>query len=152
MRRIIAAISLLLAAQILQAETCDCSRDCAERVDPALGMQFEDREHRLWYEVRFWTGKCTKGLSWCFSGRDWYDVMSSVLERTPAAERDATCARLFDLGKRIGHEWARDNDIRRISTRDLKSWRRILLNKSTPPASAIQTTEQLTDERLGPTQ
>ena len=33
---------------------------------------------------------------------------------------------LFALGRRIGHEWARENDMRKISTEDIRRWYREL--------------------------
>ena len=90
---------------------------------PYDGLSFDDAKHRLWY-ARFWTGKCT-GLSFfsCFSGEPyWNETMRRLLAKAPAERRGALAARLLDLGRKIGHEWAKENDIRRISTDHIRAW------------------------------
>lgn len=146
---LVAAISAGAFADAAAEESaaCDCRRDCAERADPSVGLAFDHEEHRLWYGVRFWTGQCHASLSWCWSGQDWYDVMETVLDRVPVAEQAELCPRVFELGRVIGHEWARDNNVRRISTGDLDSWRGILLEGGDPVA-AVERVESLAGERL----
>jgi hypothetical protein len=90
---------------------------------PYEGLAFDDAKHRLWY-ARFWTGKCT-GLSFftCFSGKPyWNETVRSLLAAAPAERRAALAARLHQLGRRIGHEWAKENDIRKISTDHIRAW------------------------------
>lgn len=130
-----------------ESATCDCRRDCQERRDPSSGLAFDDEQHRLWYEVRFWQGECDDSLSWCFTGDDWYDLMEEVLERVPAAEQAKLCPRLWDLGRRIGHEWARDNDVRRIDTSDLEDWQEAISESGDLPATLTET-EALVADRL----
>jgi hypothetical protein len=36
--------------------------------------------------------------------------------------------RLWELGRLVGHEWARDNAIREIDSDDIKQWGETLLN------------------------
>jgi hypothetical protein len=115
--------------------TCDCQRDCQDRRDPAASLDFDNEEHRLWYELRFWQGACDDRLSWCFSGDDWYDLMSEVLERLSAAAQVEFCPRLWSLGQLIGHEWARDNAVRRIDTDDLEDWQEAILESDELPAT-----------------
>jgi len=127
---------------------CDCREDCAEAADPSAALSFDHREHRLWYQARFWRGECASGLSWCFPGKGWYETMAVLLARTPNAEQDGLCARLFDLGRRVGHEWAKDNDIRNIDTDDLGRWQAQLLNPAADPRDAVDAIEALADSRL----
>lgn len=142
-------MALVLAAGNPRAETpCDCAETCADAADPSEGLQFDDAAHRHWYAGRFWRGECHSSLFWCFRGDDWYDLTADLLSRAPEAEQPALCRSLFDLGRKIGHEWARDNDIRRISTDDLEAWQDILLNKQSRPEVAIAQTEAAVAERL----
>lgn len=57
----------------------------------------------------------------------WLTMTAQVIERLPPAEHDAIQARLFDLGGRIGAEWAKDNSVRLLSTRSAGVWRDALL-------------------------
>lgn len=142
-----AAIFTLIAWPAPAEIPCDCDSGCAERADPSAGFSFDDEEHRLWYQVRFWTGACHGDLFWCFSGSSWYDVMGEVLSQAPAGSDAGLCPRLFELGRAIGHEWARDNDIRLIHTDDLDAWRSILLDAE-DPEGAVGEVEKLTASRL----
>ncbi len=127
---------------------CDCTADCAERADPTANRTYDNEEHRLWYEARFWGGAC-RGKIWltCWSGPSWYEVMNDVLSQTQETDRPEMCQRLYRLGERMGYEWARDNDIRTIHTADLEAWQSVLLG-SDDPMRAISETEALVDDRL----
>ena len=90
---------------------------------PDERLAFDDANHRLWY-ARFWTGHCT-GLSFfvCRSGAPyWHETMRRLVAAAPAGRREALSARLFALGRRIGHEWAKENDVRKISTENIRAW------------------------------
>ena len=142
------AIALLISIQPALADLCNCQKDCVGRERPNAGLSYEDEEHRLWYEVRFWTGEC-KGEIWltCWSGPSWYDVIDKVLASGLPKDRPQMCARLFTLGVRMGHEWARDNAIRSIHTHDLDQWKTQLLD-SDDPIRAISELEALVESRL----
>lgn len=62
-------------------------------------------------------------------------------------ERMALCSRLFALGRAIGHEWARDNSVRRIDTRDLRNWTRMLTDAD-DIGKAVDTIEELMSREL----
>ena len=144
----LACVAVICSAQVALADLCNCQRDCEGRENPRAGLSFEDEKHRLWYEVRFWSGQC-KGEIWltCWSGPSWYDVMDKVLSNGAPADRPEICERMFTLGVRLGHEWARDNAIRSIHTGDLEAWRGELL-ESDEPLKAIDKLEMLVDARL----
>ena len=111
----------LFAIAVLAALPLDVRAQSADV--PYDGLAFDDAKHRLWY-ARFWTGKCT-GLSFfsCFSGQPyWNETMRRLVAAAPAERRGALAARLFELGRKIGHEWAKENDIRRISTDHIRAW------------------------------
>ena len=50
----------------------------------------------------------------------WVDISKDILSRTPAAEQPEQQKNLFQLGDKIGREWAKRNDSRRINTDMLK--------------------------------
>ena len=52
----------------------------------------------------------------------WVDISKDILSRTPAAEQPEQQKNLFQLGDKIGREWAKRNDSRRINTDMLKKW------------------------------
>lgn len=57
----------------------------------------------------------------------WLAMTEQVLQRVDEAERAVTRARLFELGGRIGAEWAKDNSVRKLTTRSAGVWRDALL-------------------------
>ena len=107
-------IAMLAAPAGARAETADVPYD---------GLTFNNAKHRLWY-ARFWTGHCT-GLSLfvCFSGKPyWNETMRRLVAAASPEQRPALTARLFELGRKIGYEWAKENDIRRINTDHIRAW------------------------------
>lgn len=125
-----------LAAAALVAALPQAAR--AEHLPvPYEGLAFDDAKHRLWY-ARFWTGHCT-GLSFfvCRSGAPyWHETMRRLVAAAAPERRAALTQRLFALGRRIGHEWAKENDIRKISTDNIRVWY-ALLEKATDGEAAV---------------
>ncbi len=113
------AAALVALPAVVRAQVADAV--------PYDGLQFEDIRHRRWY-ARFWTGRCTDlSLFVCFSGRPyWHETMRTLVAEAPPEKRTVIAARLFALGRRIGHEWAKENDVRKISTDDIRRWYRAL--------------------------
>lgn len=106
---------------------------------PYGGLAFDDAKHRLWY-ARFWTGHCT-GLSIfvCRSGTPyWHETMRRYAAAAPAGQRAALAARLFALGRRIGHEWAKENDVRKIGTDHIRAWHALLEKGSDGEAAIVR--------------
>lgn len=118
-KRVLSAVALLVTLAAARAE--------GPSPVPYEGLSFDDVQHRRWY-ARFWTGRCTDlSLFVCFSGRPyWHETMRTLVESATLDRREALTRRLFALGRRIGHEWARDNDLRKISTDDIRRWYREL--------------------------
>ncbi|MDP3748276.1 MAG: hypothetical protein Q8Q88_14645 [Phenylobacterium sp.] len=82
---------------------------------------FVDDLQPLWYR-RFWTGECQHLPRRCRPGRPyWNDVVRTLTDRAPAAQRSAIAARACALGRRIGFEWTRPSAKRRIDTRELQA-------------------------------
>ncbi len=77
-----------------------------------------EAEYLLWV-MRFYTGyRAVPG---------WLQMTEQVMQRLRPEERAVTSARLFELGARIGAEWAKDNSVRRLTTRSAGVWRDALL-------------------------
>ena len=116
-----ATICLMAAAAPATAQPVH-DRRCA----PTLNGQrvtFDHDTHARWYR-RFWTGDC-KGLLFCQRGSpNW----GEVLDRAEASGSSDQVTRTCRLGVRLGHEWARDNDIRRIDTDDLRQFSRQMID------------------------
>lgn len=97
---------------------------CPTDFDPYAKLSFQDDKQRRWYR-RFWTGDCDNlGFFTCLPGRPyWYDVLKRALaNKVPAGDLGRLTNRLWSLGRLIGYEWAKENDIRRIDTDDLQVW------------------------------
>ncbi len=85
----------------------------------AANKSVQDREDYLLWVVRFYQGyQLAPG---------WLDMMEQVNVRVPAEERVQVRAALFELGSIIGGEWAKDNGVRKVSTRSAAVWRDALL-------------------------
>ncbi len=52
----------------------------------------------------------------------WKDISKKVIEKTPEPQKLTIKMQLVALGVRMGCEWSKDNDIRKISTAMLKDW------------------------------
>ena len=87
------------------------------------GLAFDDAKHRGWY-VRFLTGSCSE-LRYvvCQSGNPhWGEITQRLLAMVPAQRRERFHVRLVLLGRSIGYEWAKENNIRRINNDHIQSW------------------------------
>ncbi len=107
-----------LCAMQARAETIALAGETC-RID---GQSFDDEEHALWYD-RFWTGSCS-GLwfSGCWPGDSWPDLVNGLAAKHGQEEAKDLVPRFCALGRAMGHEWARDNAVRSISTDDLEAW------------------------------
>ena len=105
---------------------------CPTAIDPFVELAFEDETHEGWY-IRFWTGACDRipnnegERTKCWLGKltnseDWFETVEIVAARVPAAERPVAQFDLWRLGRLIGYEWARANDVRLIGSSDIKLW------------------------------
>lgn len=75
--------------------------------------------HNLSAEEREWYHKFQKGLL-LFDG--WEEISQDILACLPRNKQDAAAKLLHSMGQRIGIEWAKDNDTRRIDTEKLRFW------------------------------
>ena len=115
---VLMVITITLEARPSLAQTLRLADD-----DCDVGQSaFDDSLHRLWYD-RFWTGACD-GLWFegCWPGKSWVDLVETIRQRHGSELVSALSRRLCALGRSVGLEWARANDVRRISTDDLEVW------------------------------
>ncbi len=113
-------VAALLALSAVQARAQTIT--LIEVECPTGDVAFDDETHSLWYD-RFWTGSCS-GLWFdgCWPGESWPDLIDELADKHGRAGARTLAPRFCALGREIGHEWARDNAVRRISTDDLEVW------------------------------
>jgi hypothetical protein len=54
--------------------------------------------------------------------KGWKYHMNDMLQKVPADEKEKIRGLLDDFGKKIGYEWAKDNNVRKIDTATLQKW------------------------------
>jgi len=115
------------------------------------GLAFDNAKHRGWY-VRFWTGSCAELRNViCLSGTPhWNDITQRLLASVPAERRERLTVRLILLGRSVGYEWAKENDIRRIDNAHIKTWTSDL-KSATDPESAVGRIESQSRMLIGGT-
>jgi hypothetical protein len=120
----LSVVALLGIAPVAQASEF-VRADCRALVKPTDAIRFDTDEHLRWYK-RFWTGTCDH-LSFCFPGSpNWNDIVGKLLVKGGPTEQPALLPKACRLGQLIGLEWAKDKDIQKISTKDLKGFNAIL--------------------------
>lgn len=70
-------------------------------------------------EERDWFVKFIEGT---FFADGWQEIADEILVQLPEDLRRQKQRKLNELGNKIGREWCKDNDIRKIDTDMLKQW------------------------------
>lgn len=83
---------------------------------PVQAEQLSAQE-RAWFE-RFQRGT--------LYARGWQDITATILAKAPAEIQSDLERNLNDLGAKIGREWSRNNEIRKIDNAMLRQWGRML--------------------------
>ena len=95
-------------------------------------------------EAREWFSTFQEG-GMLFDG--WKDISDKVISNVPDSEKMLTKLQMLALGVRMGCEWSKENDIRKISTKMLKSWggeiREVVRQR---PADIAQVINKIEDE------
>lgn len=88
-----------------------------------MRSQEQDNRHGSLQDLsakeREWYHKFQKGLL-LFDG--WEEISQEILACLPQHKQDNTEELLQSMGRRIGIEWAKDNDTRKIDTERLRFW------------------------------
>lgn len=77
------------------------------------------KQEAVTVEVKDWYAKFLKGT---LLVDGWNDVTKKILAKTNEKDRENRRTAMKKLGEKIGWEWAKDNDIRKIDTEMLKKW------------------------------
>jgi hypothetical protein len=88
-----------------------------------LGQHAEEVLATLTPGERKWFHRFQEGIP-CFDG--WKKITQAVVEKFPEQEREKRMAAMQTLGFKIGHEWSRDNRVRKVNTDMLRAWGREL--------------------------
>jgi hypothetical protein len=135
---VIAAVAALGAASSVQAAEF-VRADCRAMVKPTETIRFDTDEHLRWYR-RFWTGTCDH-LSFCFSGSpNWNDIVGKLLAKGGPAEQPVLLPKACRLGQLIGLEWAKDKQVQKISTKDLRRFN-AMLEAAGDPLKGVEAVE-----------
>lgn len=87
-----------------------------------------NKDQQEWYK-KFYEGT--------FLVKGWKSRMKDVLKGLSPEDRGEMGELLETLGKKIGMEWARDNDVRKIDTAQLQRWGKELQNASQKGSEAL---------------
>lgn len=79
----------------------------------------EDVLANLTPKERKWYHRFQEGIP-LFDG--WKKITQAVVEKFPEHEREKRLAAMHELGIKIGHEWSRDNRVRKVNTETLRIW------------------------------
>ncbi len=99
----------------------------------------ETKREREWYR------KFQKGT---FLIKGWQSRQKEILNAIPEAERETIGEMLGRLGEKIGMEWAKHHQVRRIDTPMLQKWgKRLSQSKASGPDELIAEIRKI-DERV----
>lgn len=56
----------------------------------------------------------------------WQEISADILAKTPENHRDSQREILDELGMKIGLEWCKDNEVRKVDNKMLKEWGKVL--------------------------
>ena len=101
--------------------SCEAVQHAAELSEIERYLQKSDMQsvEQLDEEAKEWFATFQEG-GMLFDG--WKDISDKVIATVPENEKLQTKLLMLALGIRMGCEWSKDNDIRKISTKMLKSW------------------------------
>ena len=126
----IAGLAALVAIGHTTAPATEATSNClsCETVQHAVNLSEIERYlqqgnsqsvAQLDEEAREWFSTFQEG-GMLFDG--WKDISDKVINNVPESEKVQTKLQMLALGVRMGCEWSKENDIRKISTKMLKNW------------------------------
>ena len=122
-RLFLPVVLLIFVTQAALGQEAAIPEVCRHFISPVEELKYENELHKRWY-ISWWDGKCEGLPSWpfCQSKPYWETIVEPVLQQYPDADRKTLLKELCVLGQIIGHEFARDNDLRCIDRDDLSTW------------------------------
>ena len=97
-----------------------------------------EKDQQEWYK-KFYEGT--------FLVQGWKSRIKEILKGLSTEDKKEMGELLENLGKKIGMEWARDNDVRKINTSQLQQWGKDLQKAGkTGPAALAKQIRQLDEE------
>ncbi len=121
MVKAVRALCVLLVVQLFLSLACTQVR--AQDAEAAIIHDVSINDHpeltQLSAEERKWFRIFQEGN---FLADGWQAITKKILASTPKAERAQRRIALEKLGYKIGLEWSKSNDIRKIDTQMLKEW------------------------------
>ena len=136
MKKIFLSLFFLLSLTILGTSSAIAQDAQASLLDSAPEQQPYAIPASLTKEERQWFIKFQEGN---FLVDGWQDISATILEKTPVSEKPEQKLLLVELGNKIGIEWCKDNDIRKIDTTMLKTWGKQLKNIAKENPDHIET-------------
>jgi hypothetical protein len=79
-----------------------------------------NQQYQNFEEYLLWVRRFHEGFN---IAPGWDDLTRQVLERIPQDQHEIVAGRLYELGRHISVEWAKDNAARLIDTRNAAIWR-----------------------------
>jgi len=79
----------------------------------------DNQKKQSWDEYWNWIKRFYKGT---FLTSGWFEERNNLLKNLNEDAKTKIKDRLDKLGKRIAAEWAKDNNIRKLNTADVKKW------------------------------
>lgn len=118
-------------------------------IEKRLSIYSTKSTGKLSSEELKWYNKFQKGGLF-FDG--WQDISEDVVAKVPEEEKLKTRVTMQVLGDKIGTEWCKNNDIRKISTDMLKEWgsqlRKAVASSSTEITPVLHSIEYEVDRLL----
>ncbi|WP_457574732.1 hypothetical protein [Desulfolithobacter sp.] len=102
------------------ANSCHAVDEAAASIHSSpVSMEHPDRPQELSERERAWLETFYKGN---MLADGWERITEEILSKTPREMQEEQKKVLEVLGEKIGREWCRDNEVRRIDTRMLRLW------------------------------
>lgn len=95
---------------------------------------------RLTAEEKAWFETFQRGT---FFAPGWREITARLIEKTPQTLKEKIKQELDALGNRIGCEWSRDNDIRKIDNTMIAKWGNMLRQAEKEPEKIPQVVASL---------
>ena len=124
-KKIFLSLFFLLSLTIFGTSSANAQDAQASLLDTVPGQKQYTIPAGLTKEERQWFIKFQEGN---FLVDGWQDITATILERTPVPEKSQQQKMLVELGNKIGTEWCKDNDIRKVDNAMLKTWGKQLRN------------------------